>query len=119
MNKKFPHYHQLDSMGCGPAYLKRILSHYDDEIPIQILRNKCNISAAANSLGYATTGVKLTFEEYNNSSNSNKSHFPIIIEFETTHIEELKTNETLTIKICTDNRSLLHIVFAPILSRII
>lgn len=106
-------------MDCGPACLKIILSHYDDEIPIQILRNKCNISAAANSLGDATTGVKLTFEEYNNSSDSNKSHFPIIIEFETTHIEELKTNETLTIKICTDDRSLLHIVFAPILSRII
>lgn len=61
----------------------------------------------------------ISFEEYNNSSDSNKSHFPIIIEFETTHIEELKTNETLTIKICTDDRSLLHIVFAPILSRII
>lgn len=114
-------------MDCGPACLKIILSHYNDEIPIQILRNKCNISregvslanisAAANSLGYATTGVKLTFEEYNNSSDSNKSHFPIIIEFETTHIEELKTNETLTIKICTDDRSLLHIVFTPILSR--
>ncbi|MBR2947801.1 MAG: hypothetical protein IKC17_04350 [Bacteroidales bacterium] len=34
----------------------------------------------------------ISFEEYNNSSDSNKSHFPIIIEFETTHIEELKTN---------------------------
>lgn len=94
MNKKFPHYHQLDSMDCGPACLKIILSHYNDEIPIQILRNKCNISregvslanisAAANSLGYATTGVKLTFEELCNSEllpsiiHWNQKHFIVV-----------------------------------------
>lgn len=66
---KFPSYHQLDSMDCGPTCLRIIAAHYGRIWPLQTLRDKCHISRegvsllgisdAAETIGFRTIGAKI------------------------------------------------------------
>lgn len=70
---KFPSYHQLDSMDCGPTCLRIIAAHYGRIWPLQTLRDKCHISRegvsllgisdAAETIGFRTIGAKITFTQ--------------------------------------------------------
>lgn len=71
--KKFPIFRQLDSLDCGPTCLRMIIKYYGNDISLQELRNKMhisregvsllNISDAAESLGFRTLGVKISYEK--------------------------------------------------------
>ena len=69
----FPHYTQLDSMDCGPTCLRMIAKYYGRSYTLQNLREKSfitregvsmlGISDAAESIGMATQGVRITVEQ--------------------------------------------------------
>ncbi len=69
----FPNYKQLDSMDCGPTCLRMIAKHYGKSYSVQTLREKSfitregvsmlGISDAAESIGFRTNGVKITFNQ--------------------------------------------------------
>ncbi len=69
----FPHYHQLDAMDCGPTCLRMIAKYYGRSYTLQTLRDRSfitregvsllGISDAAESIGFRTIGVKITFEQ--------------------------------------------------------
>lgn len=71
--KIFPSYHQLDIMDCGPTCLKIIAKYYGRDFSIQKLREKSFITRtgvsmlgicdAAESIGFRTRGVKITFNQ--------------------------------------------------------
>lgn len=73
MIKTFPSYRQLDSMDCGPTCLRMLAKYYGRSLSIQYLREKSfitrdgvsmlGISDAAESIGFRTSGVRLTFEQ--------------------------------------------------------
>lgn len=73
MNKTAPIYHQHDSMDCGPTCLRMIAKFYGRSYSLLTLRDKCHItregvsmlgiSDAAESIGFRTTGVKLTWDQ--------------------------------------------------------
>jgi ATP-binding cassette, subfamily B, bacterial len=60
-------------MDCGPTCLRMVAKHYGKNVNIQYLREKCQInkegvslkgiSKAADSLGFRSLGVKVTFEQ--------------------------------------------------------
>jgi ATP-binding cassette subfamily B protein len=68
----FPFVKQPDAMDCGPACLKMVAGFYKMNFSLETLRKKCYItregvsflglSEAADSLGFRTLGVKVTFE---------------------------------------------------------
>ena len=70
---KFPHFLQLDTMDCGPTCLRMIAKFYGKSYSLRSLRAKCHItragvsmlgiSDAAESLGFRTKGVKMTWEQ--------------------------------------------------------
>lgn len=69
----FPHYTQHDAMDCGPTCLRIVARFYGKFYSLQRLREKCHISRegvsllgisdAAESIGFHTVGVKLTWEQ--------------------------------------------------------
>lgn len=71
--KKFPYYRQLDAMDCGPTCLRMVAKHYGKNYSLDTLREKSYItregvsllgtSEAAESIGFRTMGVKITFEQ--------------------------------------------------------
>lgn len=71
--KPFPSYSQLDAMDCGPTCLRMISKYYGRSFGVQYLREKSfitregvsmlGISDAADSIGFRTNGVKITFEQ--------------------------------------------------------
>ncbi|MCD7901326.1 MAG: peptidase domain-containing ABC transporter [Bacteroides sp.] len=71
--KAFPNYRQLDAMDCGPTCLRMIAKYYGRSFPMQYLREKSfitregvsmlGISDAAETIGFRTNGVKITFEQ--------------------------------------------------------
>jgi len=73
MALKFPFYRQLDAMDCGPTCLKMITQWHGKSFPLQYLREKCyitregvsmlGITEAAESIGYRTIALKLTYEQ--------------------------------------------------------
>lgn len=73
MHKSFPHYLQLDAMDCGPTCLRMISKYYGRTYSLQTLREKSfitreevsmlGISDAAESIGFHTNGVRITFEQ--------------------------------------------------------
>ncbi|WP_052599116.1 peptidase domain-containing ABC transporter [Aureispira sp. CCB-QB1] len=73
MALKFPFYRQLDAMDCGPTCLKMITQWHGKTFPLQYLREKCyitregvsllGISEAAESIGYRTIALKLTYDQ--------------------------------------------------------
>ena len=70
---RFKFYHQHYSSDCGPACLRMIAHHYGKKFRISTLRELCHItrdgvsllgiSDAAESIGFRTMGVSLTFDE--------------------------------------------------------
>lgn len=70
---KFSFCQQLDAMDCGPACLRMIAKHYGKHYSPQTLRERCfitregvsmlGISDAAESIGFHTVGVRISFEQ--------------------------------------------------------
>lgn len=68
----FPFYQQMDAMDCGPSCLRMIAKYYGRNYTLQTLRDKSfitregvsmlGISDAAESIGFRTNGVKVTFK---------------------------------------------------------
>lgn len=64
---------QLDAMDCGPTCLRMVAKFYGRSYSLQYLRERCHItregvsllgiSDAAESIGFRTTGVKITWEQ--------------------------------------------------------
>ncbi|WP_080903081.1 peptidase domain-containing ABC transporter [Parabacteroides sp. Marseille-P3160] len=91
--KLFPHYTQLDAMDCGPTCLRMIAKYYGRSYSLQNLREKSfitregvsmlGISDAAESIGFHTSGVKITFEQLTNEVSIpcilhwNQNHFVV------------------------------------------
>ena len=73
MSKKFPYYHQLDAMDCGPTCLRMVAKHYGRHYSLETLRQKCfigregvsllGISTAAEGIGFRTVGVHISFQQ--------------------------------------------------------
>jgi ATP-binding cassette subfamily B protein len=73
----FPFVKQPDAMDCGPACLKMVAGFYKMNFSLESLRKKCYItregvsflglSEAADSLGFRTLGVKISFEVLNDN----------------------------------------------------
>ncbi|MCK4677261.1 MAG: peptidase domain-containing ABC transporter [Bacteroidales bacterium] len=69
----FPFYMQMDAMDCGPTCLRMIAKFYGKAYSLQTLRERSYItregvsllgtSDAAESIGFRTMGVRLTFEK--------------------------------------------------------
>lgn len=94
MNHHYISYRQLDSMDCGPTCLRMIAKFYGKSYSLQTLREKCHItregvsmlgiSDAAESIGFRTTGVKLTWEQFRDEMplpcivHWNQKHFVVV-----------------------------------------
>jgi len=92
--KIFPHYTQLESMDCGPTCLRIIAKYYGRSYTLQNLREKSfitregvsmlGISDAAESIGFHTIGVKISFEQLQNDVKLpcilhwNQNHFVVL-----------------------------------------
>ena len=73
MSKVFTFYHQLDAMDCGPTCLRMVAMHYGRHYSLETLRQKCfigrsgvsmlGISKAAESIGFRTIGVHISFAQ--------------------------------------------------------
>ena len=73
MSRSFPYYHQLDAMDCGPTCLRMVAKHYGKHYSLETLRQKSfigregvsmlGISTAAESIGFRTIGVHISFEQ--------------------------------------------------------
>ena len=90
----FPHYLQLDKMDCGPTCLRMIAKFYGKSYSLQLLRAKCHItragvsmmgiSDAAESIGFRTRGIKLTWEKLRDEAplpcivHWNQRHFVVV-----------------------------------------
>lgn len=70
---RFPLYIQLDAMDCGPTCLRMVAKYYGKSYNLETLRGKSyitregvsmlGISDAAESIGFKTMGVRITFEQ--------------------------------------------------------
>ncbi|MBL0046817.1 MAG: hypothetical protein IPP32_01785 [Bacteroidetes bacterium] len=88
--KSFPSFRQLGVMDCGPVCLKIIFSFYGADIPIDTLREKCQISKlgvsllgiseAAELMGFRTISTKITINELKEISS-----FPCILHWNQNH----------------------------------
>ncbi|NVO08731.1 MAG: peptidase domain-containing ABC transporter [Bacteroidales bacterium] len=90
----FPHYHQPDAMDCGPTCLRIVARYYGKHYNVQTLRERCyitregvsmlGISRAAESIGFRTMGVKISFEQLLKEAplpaivHWNQSHFVVV-----------------------------------------
>ena len=88
------HYLQLDKMDCGPTCLRMIAKCYGKSYTLQSLRERSfitregvsmlGISDAAESIGFRTTGVKLSLEQLKNEAllpcilHWNQNHFVVL-----------------------------------------
>lgn len=73
VKRKYPVYRQYDSRDCGPACLRMIAKYYGKSYSMEFLKNRSvqrktgtsllGISDAAESIGFKTIGVKITFEQ--------------------------------------------------------
>ncbi|MDT8307908.1 MAG: peptidase domain-containing ABC transporter [Bacteroidales bacterium] len=88
--KKFPFYQQHDSMDCGPACLRMIAKYHGRTWTLETLREKSyltregvslmGISDAAESIGFHTTGVKLSWDQL-----LEEAKLPVIIHWNQNH----------------------------------
>lgn len=86
----FPFHLQLDGMDCGPSCLRMIARYYGKTLSLESLRSGCHItregvsllgiSDAAESLGFRTRGVKLTWEQL-----SREAPLPCIVHWRQRH----------------------------------
>ena len=95
---KFPTYTQLDAMDCGPTSLRIVAQYYGRHYSLQNLRERCHltregvsllgISDAAESIGFRTTGVKITWEQLRDAAllpcivHWNQQHFVVVYKIE-------------------------------------
>ena len=94
MIKPFPHYTQLDAMDCGPTCLRMISKYNGRSYTLQTLRERSyitregvsmlGISDAAESIGFRTSGVKISLEQLKNEAllpcilHWNQNHFVVL-----------------------------------------
>ena len=86
----FPHYYQQDSRDCGPSCLRMVARFYGKDYSAEEMRRKCfsswegvsllDISEAAESIGFRTIGVKITWEQFRN-----QLPFPAIVHWNHNH----------------------------------
>jgi ATP-binding cassette subfamily B protein len=90
----FPHYTQLDAMDCGPTCLRMVARFHGKHYNLETLRERSyitregvsmlGISRAAESIGFRTMGVKLTFEQLRDEAplpaivHWNQEHFVVV-----------------------------------------
>lgn len=99
----FPFYKQLDGMDCGPSCLRMIAKYYGKAYSLQYLREKSRInregvsiqgiSEAAESIGFKTMGVMLTFDKL-----VEEAPLPCIVHWEQEHfivIHDIKESSSL------------------------
>lgn len=104
---KFPHYTQLDAMDCGATCLRMVTKFYGKSYPAVFFRERCHttregvsmlsISDAAESVGFRTSGVKITFEQL-----SDDVPFPCIVHWNQNHfavVYDIKKKRGSDIKI--------------------
>ncbi|GHV57604.1 ABC transporter ATP-binding protein [Bacteroidia bacterium] len=87
---KFPIYHQLDAMDCGPTCLRMVAKYYGRSYTLQTLRENSfitrsgvslmGISDAAEKIGFRTTGYRLSFETF-----AEDMSFPCILHWNQSH----------------------------------
>ena len=91
---KFPFYKQHDASDCGPTCLRMIAKYYGQNIPLQNLRQRCNIaragvsllgiSDAAESIGLRTLAARLPYSKLINEvplpciAHWNQEHFIVV-----------------------------------------
>lgn len=73
LKSSFHSYKQLDAMDCGPTCLRMIAKHYGRNYSLQFLRERSfitnagvsmqGISDAAESIGFRTMGVKISYQQ--------------------------------------------------------
>lgn len=89
----FPHYPQHDAMDCGPTCLRMVARYYGKHYNLETLRESSHItregvsmlgiSRAAESIGFRTMGVKLSFEQLRSEAplpaivHWNQNHFVV------------------------------------------
>ena len=94
--KQFPSLQQLDSMDCGPTCLRMVAQYYGRIFSLQKLRERSfitregvsmlGISDAAESIGFRTCGVKVTFDQFVKENPTpcvlhwNQNHFVVCYE---------------------------------------
>ena len=71
--RRFRHFHQLNTMDCGPACLQMVAQHYGKHYRLETLRERCfitregvsmlGIADAAETIGFRTTGVRTSIDE--------------------------------------------------------
>jgi|GEM_PF-290588 hypothetical protein len=71
--KKFPHYHQLEQMDCGPTCLRMVAKHFGRHYSAQTMRERAQIgkdgvsmlgiAEAAEAVGFKTVGVRVTLDK--------------------------------------------------------
>jgi ATP-binding cassette, subfamily B, bacterial len=86
----FPFFHQHDAMDCGPSCLRMVAAFYGKSFSLQTLREKSyisrqgvsmlGISEAAESIGFRTMGVKISFKQLVEDAN-----LPCIVHWKQKH----------------------------------
>jgi ATP-binding cassette subfamily B protein len=100
INKKFPHYRQLDYRDCGPTCLRMIAKHYGKTFSREFLREKASITKigvtmagiaeAAEAIEMRTLGVRISIE-----SLVNEAPMPFIVPWRQNHfVVVYKTTKT-------------------------
>lgn len=90
----FPFYKQLDAMDCGPSCLRMIAKSHGKEYSLNFLRERSyitnagvsmqGISDAAESIGYRTMGVRISFQQLVDEAQLpcivhwNQNHFVVV-----------------------------------------
>lgn len=86
----FPYYQQMDAMDCGPTCLRMIAKYYGKHFSLQTLRDRSylardgvsmlGIADAAESIGFKSLGVKLTWEKI-----ANEAPLPLVAHWKQNH----------------------------------
>ncbi len=100
-NIRFPHFQQLNVMDCGPSCLRIVAKYYGHAFSLQTLREKSfitregvsllGISDAAESIGFRTQGVKISFDQLVNDTplpcilHWNQNHFVVCYDIKKKH----------------------------------
>lgn len=99
--KPFPHYHQHDTMDCGPTCLRMIAAFYGKRYSLEGLREKSfitregvsmlGISEAAEKLGFRSICVQVTYEMLQEAPlpcivHWNQQHFVVVYKMDSRHV---------------------------------
>ncbi|MBQ3732573.1 MAG: peptidase domain-containing ABC transporter [Bacteroidales bacterium] len=106
MSRKFPYYHQLDAMDCGPTCLRMVAKHYGKHYSLETLRQKSfigregvsmlGISTAAESIGFRSIGVHISFQQLAEAPmpcivHWKQNHFVVVYKIQCTMNNEQRT----------------------------